>query len=233
MKRNRTPRADPKPLAARPNTGGAQSQRAYRQRAKLYRRVAAALTETGRLGAWDEGDTKAVKDAILELASDWAAFVDFNGADPLSSGKLSDPIEVGAMRGRKPVVPPLDNVHELPTARIPVPAPPDYLHGTAREVWTDVARVLVERNIYDTDCEHMLAAFSAMYARFLDAEADIAKRGEVFVVGDKPTANLNVRIGRMAFDRAARLASELGLTPVSRSRVSKVRLPLNKYLRGG
>jgi P27 family predicted phage terminase small subunit len=126
------------------------------------------------------------------------------------------------MRGKKPVIPPLGEVVDLPAATSRVPEPPAHLQGLQRDCWNEVARVLVAKNIYDKDCEMMLAAFCVQYARFLTADEKVKERG--LIILNKKGAGMHnpyVGISNSAYDRAVRLASELGLTPVSRKRVVK------------
>ena len=125
------------------------------------------------------------------------------------------------MRGKKPVIPPL-GVVDLPAATSRVPEPPAHLQGLQRDCWNEVARVLVAKNVYDKDCEMMLAAFCVQYARFLTADEKVKERG--LIILNKKGAGMHnpyVGISNSAYDRAVRLASELGLTPVSRKRVLK------------
>jgi P27 family predicted phage terminase small subunit len=125
------------------------------------------------------------------------------------------------MRGKKPVIPPL-GVVDLPAATSRVPEPPAHLQGLQRDCWNEVARVLVAKNVYDKDCEMMLAAFCVQYARFLTADEKVKERG--LIILNKKGAGMHnpyVGISNSAYDRAVRLASELGLTPVSRTRVVK------------
>jgi len=70
------------------------------------------------------------------------------------------------MRGKKPVIPPLGEVVDLPAATSRVPEPPAHLQGLQRDCWNEVARVLVAKNIFDKDCEMMLAAFCVQYDDF-------------------------------------------------------------------
>lgn len=126
------------------------------------------------------------------------------------------------MRGKKPVIAPLGEVVDLPAATSCVPEPPAHLQGLQRDCWNEVARVLVAKNIYDKDCEMMLAAFCVQYARFLTADEKVKERG--LIILNKKGAGMHnpyVGISNSAYDRAVRLASELGLTPVSRKRVVK------------
>jgi len=109
------------------------------------------------------------------------------------------------------------------------------LKGRAREVWPQMVAELVSREIYDTDTREQLAAFCTQMARWLDAEDDIEARGTLIqvtkTIGRKgyekqitaPEANPSIYISDKACDRMQKLAGELGLNPVARRRVAKVK----------
>lgn len=134
------------------------------------------------------------------------------------------------MRGRKPVIPPLgdEDVVDLPTAMNRVPDAPERLKGLARKLWPTVVGEMVVRNIYSEDCRDITMAYCIQFARFLEAEDDIEKRGVTIkqksrggiqFVGENPS----LKISNAACSLMMRLGSELGLSAVSRKRVVKVR----------
>lgn len=143
------------------------------------------------------------------------------------------------MKGRKPAQTPMAEVVDLPTSAVRIPTCPEYMEGRSRIVWELVTRELVARNIYDTDVREMVAAYCIQYARFLDAENDVHKRGTVIRSTKRNSQLYNplLSVSDRAYDRMVKLAAELGLTPVSRKRVTKVRgsagAAANKYLRQG
>ena len=126
------------------------------------------------------------------------------------------------MRGKKPVIPPLGEVVDLPVSADRIPKCPDHLHGLQRDCWDEVARILVVKNVYDEDCRQMLAAYCVQYARFLAADEQVQQQG-MFVKSKRGSGKYNPYVGlsNTSYDRMVRLASELGLTPVSRKRVVK------------
>lgn len=128
------------------------------------------------------------------------------------------------MRGRKPVLRPLGEVVDLPVSAVRVPSPPAYLSESAKKCWSEVAPILVSKNIYDSDCEHLLAAFCTQYGHFVDAEKEVAKNGLM---------NRYMKVANGAYDRMIKLGAELGLTPVSRKRVQRNRGVNKGYLSGG
>jgi P27 family predicted phage terminase small subunit len=143
------------------------------------------------------------------------------------------------MRGRKPVAAPLGDVVELPSSATRVPECPTYLQGRARECWEQVTRELVGRNIYDTDIRDVVAAYCIQQARFLEAEEKILKHGTISHrsrIQKMDRVRVWVTVSNQAYDRMMRHAAELGLTPISRQRVAKVRgannmSPASKFLK--
>jgi P27 family predicted phage terminase small subunit len=101
------------------------------------------------------------------------------------------------MQGRKPVIKPLgdNDVVELPSSIARMPEPPKSLKGRAREVWRSVVGELVVRNIYASDCRDMTAAYCIQYARFLDAEDQIAANGIMVPTVQKDILEPNPRKG--------------------------------------
>lgn len=128
------------------------------------------------------------------------------------------------MRGRKPVIRPLGDVVDLPSSIARTPACPSHLKGRECERWQKTSEVLTAKNIYDVDTEDVLVAYCVQYARFLDAEDKIREYG-ITTTGSHGGTVLSswVAASNQAYDRLVRLAGELGLTPVSRNRVTKAR----------
>lgn len=144
------------------------------------------------------------------------------------------------MKGRKPVIPPLGEIVDLPTSSVRIPDAPDYLEGYSKVIWERVTREMVARNIYDTDTREMVAAYCIEFARFIESEKDIRKQGATYKAKKSNSIMYNPKltVSDRAFDRMVKLAAELGLTPVSRKRVVKVRggastAAASKYLKAG
>jgi P27 family predicted phage terminase small subunit len=142
------------------------------------------------------------------------------------------------MKGRKPVIKPLgdDDVVDLPSANDRMPEPPERLKGLARELWPSVVGELVVRNIYAGDCRDAAMAYCIQFAKFLEAEADIAERGKTMQSGVYTVPNASLKISDAACDRMLRIGAELGLSAASRKRVTKVRggamqAPAQKFLK--
>lgn len=142
------------------------------------------------------------------------------------------------MRGAKPAISPLgdDDVVDLKSSLARVPDPPASLKGEARKLWPLVAGELVVRSIYADDCRDMLEAYCVQRARFLAAEEGIREQGLLVQINLHQGPNPLLRVSNDACDRMNRLAQELGLTPVARKRVAKVRgagsaTPAAKFLK--
>ena len=141
------------------------------------------------------------------------------------------------MKGKKPVVKPLgdDDVVDLPSAMDRLPDPPERLKGLARELWPSVVAEMVVRNIYAGDARDAAMAYCIQFAKFLEAEADIAERGKTMQSGVYTVPNPSLKMSDAACDRMLRIGAELGLSPASRKRVVKVRggsaAPAQKFLK--
>lgn len=133
------------------------------------------------------------------------------------------------MKGRKPAIKPLgdEDVIDLPSAMERIPEPPASLRGLARKLWPSVVAELVARNTYDSDCRDVVIAYCMQYAKFLEAEEDIAENGRIVTRvtarGDIEMNNPAIKHSDAACNLMLRFAAELGLTPASRKRVVKVR----------
>lgn len=142
------------------------------------------------------------------------------------------------MRGKKPATAPFgdDDVINLPSAVDRIPEAPWTLKGKARKLWPLVVGELVVRNIYASDCQDVVEAYCVQRARWLAAEDDILARGQLLLSHSQLSRNPSLKISNDACDRMNRLAQELGLTPVARKRVVKVRgagsqAPAAKFLK--
>jgi P27 family predicted phage terminase small subunit len=83
---------------------------------------------------------------------------------------------------------------------------------------------MVAKNTYDETCVTTLAAFCVQYARFVEAEEAVHKQGVVIrTKRGSPRCNPYVAYSNLALDRAHKLARQLGLSPASRSQVTRTR----------
>jgi phage terminase small subunit len=78
-------------------------------------------------------------------------------------------------------------------------------------------------------------AYCIQFARFLEAEADIAKQGRLITIGQHTGPNPLLKISDAACDRMLRIGAELGLSAASRKRITKVRgatiAPAQRFLK--
>lgn len=120
------------------------------------------------------------------------------------------------MRGRKPAMQAADNaIADELTA-------PAWLSKDAKSEWQRVMPILIERHIL-TDAD--LASFEnycVAIGQVREMERLIKRSGPVVETARGPRAHPAVKIQSDAMTRARLLASELGLTPVSRSRPAAV-----------
>lgn len=135
------------------------------------------------------------------------------------------------MRGRKPTPTALKVVRGNPGGR-PLnddePQPegqavaPDWLSPSAAAHWPTVAAQLESAGVLTSMDAPALALYCEAFARWQDAQWNIAKTGLV-VPGQKGTLTQSpyVVIGNAAFEQMRRLLIEFGMTPSSRSRVTK------------
>jgi P27 family predicted phage terminase small subunit len=99
----------------------------------------------------------------------------------------------------------------------PVP-PPAWLSREAKAVWRHVLPLLIERRILTAADMNSLAMYASAMGEVQTMERQIQKEGHVVKVKEAPKRHPAVAIRSDAMTRATRLAAELGLTPVSRSR---------------
>ena len=101
------------------------------------------------------------------------------------------------------------------------PEPPTHLGRGGKAEWRRVARTLVDMGLLTVLDLTALAAYCASYQLWVKAERSIAKKGETYTssTGLEKTSPW-VRIARDAKADMRIFASEFGLTPATRSRLS-------------
>jgi P27 family predicted phage terminase small subunit len=141
-----------------------------------------------------------------------------------------------ATRGRRPVPTQLKVVRGNPGKR-PLPedepeaAPlvsdadiPPYLSDAARAHWHTVAEQLREAKLLGRVDSHALALYCEAFARWRDANDQIATFGPVVVSPRSgfPVQSPYLGIANKAHEQMCKLLIEFGMTPSARARVSKV-----------
>lgn len=135
------------------------------------------------------------------------------------------------MRGRKPVPPQLRLVRGNPGKRSAkaaaqiaepgMPEPPDCLDAEALAEWSRLGPGLAAAGVLTPDDLGVFAAYCQSWSAWLGAERMIKEFGRM-VTSPRglPVPTPWLQVSAQAEQRYLRAASELGLTPVARARVS-------------
>src|SRR6267378_3838402 len=118
------------------------------------------------------------------------------------------------MRGRKPELAADRNALDT------IISAPAWLSKHAKSEWRRVMPDLTKRRILTSADLGSLESYCIASGQVREMERLITKEGHVVETARGPRAHPAVRIQSDAMNRARLLASELGLTPVSRSRPS-------------
>ena len=120
-----------------------------------------------------------------------------------------------------------------------VPEPPDHLDERAKAKFTQVAEMLARHGIMTELDANAIARFAVVWCRWVDAEAEIKKRGPVVkTTADNVIQNPFLAVANKCLLQMAQIESEFGLTPSSRSRIrmempSDTVDPFEEYLNRG
>jgi P27 family predicted phage terminase small subunit len=107
-----------------------------------------------------------------------------------------------------------------PKPPLVVPEPPDNLDERAKAKFTQVAEMLARHGIMTELDANAIARFAVVWCRWVDAEAEIKKRGPVVkTTGDNIIQNPFLAVANKCLLQMAQIESEFGLTPSSRSRI--------------
>ncbi|MBS0535376.1 MAG: phage terminase small subunit P27 family [Proteobacteria bacterium] len=99
-----------------------------------------------------------------------------------------------------------------------VPNAPTWLSKDARAEWRRIMPLLTERRILTTADMGSVENYCIAIGQIRQLDRAIKSEGLVIQTDKGPRANPAVRLQADAMSRSLRLAAELGLTPVSRSR---------------
>lgn len=99
-----------------------------------------------------------------------------------------------------------------------VPKPPSHLSAVARDEWNRVAPELVRMGILATSDLGALELYTVEFAAIRECEEILREEGRTVTTPAGPKAHPAAAMRKASMMQATRLASELGLTPVSRSR---------------
>lgn len=116
------------------------------------------------------------------------------------------------MRGTKP------HLASDPNGMASVPKAPTFLGKDAKAEWRRVTPLLVERRILTDGDLGTLESYATAIGTVREARRVIEREGMTFMGASGPKRHPAVGVMNEAMGLALRLAAELGLTPVSRSR---------------
>ena len=100
------------------------------------------------------------------------------------------------------------------------PEPPAHLDDRAKAKFTELAQMLARYGVMSELDAGALARYAVVWCRWVDAEAEIKKRGPVVkTTGDNIIQNPFLAVANKCLLQMAQIESEFGLTPSSRSRI--------------
>lgn len=100
---------------------------------------------------------------------------------------------------------------------------PKHLNKIAKSEWKRVSKELSAQGLLTTVDRSTLAAYCTNYARWVEAEENLAKPNTKLVYVTKsgyPLPNPFIAVAKTAMDQMHKFAIEFGFTPSSRSRLS-------------
>jgi len=128
-------------------------------------------------------------------------------------------------------------------ARRVLPRCPDYLTGAAAACWKRTARDLYDAGLLGALDRDALALYCNAYARWREAEAVLAREGEVVrgpvkrdadgevVGGGQEVQHPMLTVAAKAVEHMLKLLGELGMTPSARSRVRITKPPVKSAVK--
>lgn len=153
------------------------------------------------------------------------------------------------MAGRKPLPIHLKLVkgtarpHRLnkgePKPTVAVPEPPAHLDERAKGKFAAMAEMLARHGVMTELDAGALARYAVVWGRWVDAEAEIKRRGPVVKTeGGNVIQNPFLAVANKCLLQMAQIESEFGLTPSSRSRIRTAEPaetidPFEEYLNRG
>lgn len=144
----------------------------------------------------------------------------------MAGGRKSIPTRLKMLAGN-PGKRPLNDAEPQPIADATSWYCPEWLPKAAKVEWRAVAPELHRLGLLTRIDRSALAAYCAAVARWHAAESDVAERGILVERSDGSGLDRNPALGviRDAVDQLRKFASEFGLTPSSRSRLSGAKGP--------
>jgi P27 family predicted phage terminase small subunit len=137
----------------------------------------------------------------------------------MTAGRKPLPTAVKELNGN-PGKRPLNRSEPRPGRPRRVPPPPDHLKGLARRKWQKMAAQLHKIGVLTEIDQDALARYCVTYQRWREAEAKIAREGEVVLtVNGNQIQNPYLAIANRCMAQLNTLGAEFGLTPSSRAKV--------------
>ena len=128
---------------------------------------------------------------------------------------------------------------EEPRPPIVVPSPPAHLDERARARFTAMAQMLARHGVMTELDAGALARYAIVWGRWLDAEAEVKRRGPVVKTeAGNIIQNPFLAVANKCLLQMAQIESEFGMTPSSRSRIRMAEPaaqadPFEEYLNRG
>jgi P27 family predicted phage terminase small subunit len=102
-----------------------------------------------------------------------------------------------------------------------LPTRPPHLQGEARKEWSRLGRRLRDAGLLTDIDKTALAIYCQAWARWLEAEEQLAKYGTVIMTPSSfPVQSPYLAIANKAMEQMTRILVEFGMSPSSRSRVT-------------
>lgn len=132
-------------------------------------------------------------------------------------GPAPEPTALKRLKGN-PGKRPLNREEPRPPSTMP--RCPSHLTGEARAEWRRVARTLYELGLLTGVDRAALAVYCQAWARWVKAEGQVAKHGEVVkTAAGNVMQNPYLSIANRAMRQMRDMARELGMTPSARSQI--------------
>ncbi len=114
-----------------------------------------------------------------------------------------------------------------PAVASEIPECPEHLDELAREEWDRLSVELNDVGLLTKIDRHMLATFCVTWSRWVRAERDVQKYGELLINKEKGTVYTNpqVYVANRAIKQLQSLGAEFGMSPSSRTRVAATSKP--------
>jgi P27 family predicted phage terminase small subunit len=143
-----------------------------------------------------------------------------------NSGRRPQPTALRVLRGNPGNRPLPENEPQMPALGVEFDQVPEDIAAdkVASAEWVRVVKLLKDASVVSTAERSILLALCQQWSRYLDASKQVKDKGMV-VRGTNggPMVNPYLKISDVALAQCNRMWVELGLTPSSRSKVSRIK----------